>query len=139
MEKQLWPTVPSGYLEPGVPDFPRWGEAAPLLALSERLHSEMCALASEIDDFGTRVSDPEVVNHLVIRLAGTGLSIAEILHSVSGKLDRSLIDLDHWLEVLERSMTLSVRFAMPVVQRKPPSRSCAITRRCRAEATGDSS
>ncbi|NIH99243.1 hypothetical protein [Mycolicibacterium fluoranthenivorans] len=101
MEKQLWPTVPSGYLEPGVPDFPRWGEAAPLLALSERLHSEMCALASEIDDFGTRVSDPEVVNHLVIRLAGTGLSIAEILHSVSGKLDRSLIDLDHWLEVLE--------------------------------------
>lgn len=100
MDKQLWPTAPSGHLEPGVPDFPRWGEAAPLVALSERLYSKTCTLASDIDDFGTRVSDPAVVNHLVIRLAGTGLSIAEILHSVSGKLDRSLIDLDHWPDVL---------------------------------------
>ncbi|ETZ98340.1 hypothetical protein I546_6897 [Mycobacterium kansasii 732] len=84
-----------------MPDFARWGEAAPFVALSERLHSKTCTLASNIDDFGTRVSDPAVVNHLVVRLAGTGLSIAEILQSVSGKLDRSLIDLDHWLEVLE--------------------------------------
>jgi len=84
-----------------VPDFARWGDAAPFVALSERLHSKMCTLASDIDDFGTHVSDPVVVNHLVSRLAGTGLSIAEMLHSVSGKLDRSLIDLDHWQEVLE--------------------------------------
>jgi len=101
MDQQLWPTAPSGHLEPGVPDFARWGDAAPFVALSEHLHSKMCTLASDIDDFGTHVSDPVVVNHLVIRLAGTGLSIAEILHSVSGKLDRSLIDLDHWQEVLE--------------------------------------
>lgn len=84
-----------------MPDFARWGEAAPFVALSERLHSKMCRLASEIDDFGTRVSDPVVVNHLVLQLAGTGLSLAGIVHSVSGKLDRSLFDLDHWLKVLE--------------------------------------
>lgn len=40
-----------GYLGPGVPDFPRWGEAAPFVALSERLYSKTCTLASDIDDF----------------------------------------------------------------------------------------
>lgn len=101
MDNELWPTMPNERTEPGVPNFPRWGEAAPLVAQSARLHSKMCTLASDIDDLGTRVSDPAVVDHLVTRLAGTGLSIAEILHSVSGKLDRSRIDLDHWLNVLE--------------------------------------
>lgn len=101
MDKQLWPTAPSGHLEPGVPDFPRWGDAAPFVALSERLFSKTCTLASDIDDFGTRVSDPAVVNHIVNRLACMGWQIADIVHSLSGKLDRSMIDLDHWLEVLE--------------------------------------
>lgn len=101
MDKQLWPTAPGGYLEPGVPDFARWGEAAPFVALSERLYSKTCTLASNIDDFGTRVSDPAVVNHIVNRLAFVGSHIADIVHSLSGKLDRSMIDLDHWLEVLE--------------------------------------
>ncbi|WP_373235080.1 hypothetical protein [Mycobacterium marinum] len=101
MDEQLWPTAPSGHLESGVPDFPRWGDAAPFVALSERLFSKTCTLASGIDDFGTRVSDPAVVNHIVNRLACMGWQIADIVHSLSGKLDRSMIDLDHWLEVLE--------------------------------------
>lgn len=84
-----------------MPDFARWGEAAPFVALSERLYSKTCTLASDIDDFGTRVSDPAVVNHIVNRLAFMGSHIADIVHSLSGKLDRSMIDLDHWLEVLE--------------------------------------
>lgn len=92
------PTEPT---EPGVPDFARWGEAAPFVALSECLYSKTCTLASDIDDFGTRVSNPEVVDHIVNRLAFMGSHIADIVHSLSGKLDRSMIDLDHWLEVLE--------------------------------------
>lgn len=100
-EQQLWHTAPSGRLEAGVPDFARWGEAAPFVALSERLYSNTCTLASDIDDFGTRVSDPAVVNHIVNRLAFVGSHIADIVYSLSGKLDRSMIDLDHWLEVLE--------------------------------------
>ncbi|EHB57978.1 hypothetical protein MycrhDRAFT_0414 [Mycolicibacterium rhodesiae JS60] len=101
MENEIWPTMPIGSTEPGVPDFARWGEAAPFVALSERLFSKTCTLASDIDDFGTRVSDPAVVNHIVNRLAFMGSQIAHIVHSLSGKLDRSMIDLDHWLEVLE--------------------------------------
>lgn len=84
-----------------MPDFPRWGDAAPFVALSERLFSKTCTLASDINDFGTRVSDSAVVNHIVNRLACMGWQIADIVHSLSGKLDRSMIDLDHWLEVLE--------------------------------------
>ncbi|MDO3103722.1 hypothetical protein P5W02_13275 [Mycobacteroides abscessus subsp. abscessus] len=84
-----------------MPDFPRWGDAAPFVALSERLFSKTCTLASDIDDFGTRVSDPAVVNHIVNRLAGMSLISADIVRSLAGKLDRSMIDLDHWLEVLE--------------------------------------
>lgn len=101
MDKQLRPTAPNGNLEPGVPDFARWGDVAPLVALSERLHSKTRTLASDIDDFGTRVSDPAMVNHIVNRLAFVGSHIADIVYSLSGKLDRSMIDLDHWLEVLE--------------------------------------
>lgn len=101
MHNELWPTMPIERTEPGVPDFPRWGEAAPFVALSERLYSKTCMLASDIDEFGTRVSDPAVVNHIVNRLAFMGSRIADIVHSLSGKLDRSMIDLDHWLEVLE--------------------------------------
>jgi len=101
MDEQLWPTAPSGHLEPGVPDFPRWGDAAPFVALSERLFSKTCTLASDIDDFGTRVSDPAVVNHIVNRLAYMSLISADIVRSLAGKLDRSMIDLDHWLEVSE--------------------------------------
>jgi hypothetical protein len=61
----------------------------------------MCTLANDIDAFGTRVSDPLVVNWIATRLAGTGLTIAEIVRSLSGKLDWALIDPDHWLEVAE--------------------------------------
>jgi len=101
MENELWPTIPDERTEPGVPDFARWGEAAPVVALSERLYSKTCTFASNIDDFGTRVSDPAVVNHIVNRLAFMGSHIADIVHLLSGKLDRSMIDPDHWLEVLE--------------------------------------
>lgn len=101
MDEQHWPTGPSGYLEPGVPDFARWGEAAPLVALSERLYSKTCTLASHIDDFGTRVSDPAAVDRIVNRLAFMSSHIAEIVRSLAGKLDRSMIDLDHWFEILE--------------------------------------
>ena len=101
MDEQLWHTAPSGHLEAGVPDFARWGEAAPFVTLSERLYSKTCTLASGVDDSGTRVSDPAVVNHIVNRLAFIGSHIADIVYSLSGKLDRSMIDRDHWLEVLE--------------------------------------
>lgn len=88
MHNELWPTMPIERTEPGVPDFPRWGEAAPFVALSERLYSKPCMLASDIDEFGTRVSDPAVVNHIVNRLAFMGSRIADIVHSLPGKLDR---------------------------------------------------
>lgn len=101
MDEQLSRTAPSGYLEPGVPDFGRWGDAAPFVALSERLHSKTCTLAGDIDIFGTRVIDPAVVNHIVNRLAYMSMHLGDIVRSLGGKLDRSMIDLDHWLEVLE--------------------------------------
>ncbi|MEX3653887.1 hypothetical protein ABFW14_12220 [Mycolicibacterium fortuitum] len=101
MDEQLRPIATSVFLDQGVPDFARWGDAAPFVALAERLHSKTCTLASDIDDFGTRVSDPAVVNHIVNRLAHMSMQIADIVHSLSGKMDRSMIDLDHWLEVLE--------------------------------------
>ena len=101
MDEQIWPRMPIESTQPGVPDFPRWGEAAPIVALSERLFSKTCTLASDIDDFGTRVSDPAVVNHIVNRLAYMSLISADIVRSLAGKLDPSMIDLDHWLEVSE--------------------------------------
>lgn len=72
-----------------------------MVALSERLYLKTCMLASDIDEFGTRVSDPAVVDHIVNRLAFMGSHIADIVQSLSAKLDRSVIDRDHWLEVLE--------------------------------------
>jgi hypothetical protein len=58
-------------------------------------------LAGDTDEFGTRASNPAVVDHIVNRLAFTGSHIADIVQSMSVKLDRSSIDRDHWLEVLE--------------------------------------
>lgn len=42
-----------------------------------------------------------MIDHVVNLLAFMGSHIADIVHSLAGKLDRSTIDLDHWLEVLE--------------------------------------
>ncbi|OKH76816.1 hypothetical protein EB72_22855 [Mycobacterium sp. SWH-M1] len=101
MNNEIWPRMSIESTESGVPDLPRWEDAAPVVALFERLFSKTCTLASDIDDFGTRVSDPAVVSHIVNRLAYMSLISADIVRSLAGKLDRSMIDLDHWLEVSE--------------------------------------
>ena len=84
-----------------MPDPSRWGDAAPIVPLSERLHLKVCTLASDIDAFGTSVSDPAVVNHIINRLAFTSAKIVDIVGSSSGMLDRSMIDPDQWFEVLK--------------------------------------
>lgn len=101
MVRELWPTPPGEPTEPGVPDFARWGEAAPFVAQSEYLHSKMCTLSLDIDTFGADVGDHVVVNWIVNRLAGTGLTIADIVRALSVRLDWTNIDPDHTLEVME--------------------------------------
>ena len=100
MENQLSPTR-SRRAEPGERDAGGCSQAAPLVAQAARLHTEMCTFANDLDVRGTAVSGPVVVNRIVSRLAGTGLTTAEVIRSLSGKLDWSLIDLDRRLEVAE--------------------------------------
>ena len=101
MASELWPTPPGEPTEPGTPDFARWGKAAPFVAQSEYLHARMCTLSLDIDAFGAEVGDPAVVNWIVNRLAGTGLTIADIVRSLSTGLNWATIDPDHTLEVME--------------------------------------
>jgi len=101
MVRELWPTPPGQPTDPGVPDFTRWGDSAPFVAQSEYLHAQMCTLSLDIDAFGADVGDPAVVNWIVNRLAGTGLTIADIVRSLSARLNWAIIDPDHTLEVLE--------------------------------------
>src|SRR3954471_21896175 len=101
MAIELWPTPPGEPTEPGIPDFARWGEAAPFVAQSEYLHARMCTLSLDIDALGSEVGDPAVVNWIANRLAGTGLTIADIVRSLAARLNWATIDPDHTLEVME--------------------------------------
>jgi hypothetical protein len=47
----------------------------------------MCTLSLDIDAFGADVGDPAVVNWIVNRLAGTRLTIADIVRSLSTRLN----------------------------------------------------
>ncbi len=61
----------------------------------------MCTLSLDIDAAGLDAGDPAVANWLVNRLAGTGLTIGEIVRSLSMMLNAAVIDRDHTIEVLE--------------------------------------
>lgn len=61
----------------------------------------MCTLSLDIDTFGADVGDPAVVNWIVNRLAGTGLTIADIIRSLSVRLNWGLLDTDPTNEVME--------------------------------------
>jgi hypothetical protein len=108
--RELWPTPPGRFTELGVPDFKRWGDAAPLVASSEHLHRLMCTLSLDVDAVGLASGDPAVVNSVVTRLAGTGLIIADIVRSLSMTLDSTHIDPGHTVEVLEKFSTARQTF-----------------------------
>lgn len=99
--RELWPTPPGRPTEAGVPDFGRWGDAAPLVAQSEHVHHLMSTLSLDIHATGLDAGDPAVVNWLVNRLAATSLTMADIVRSLSMMLNGSLIEPDHTIEVLE--------------------------------------
>jgi hypothetical protein len=101
MARELWPRPPGQPTESGVSDFERWGEAAPFVAQAEYLHSQMCTMSRDIDAFGADVGDTAVVNWIVNRLAGIGLTIADIVRSLSTRLNWATINPDHTLEVME--------------------------------------
>jgi hypothetical protein len=90
--RELWPTPPGRPTEPGVPDFERWGDAAPLVAQPEHLHRLMCTLSLDIGTAGLDAGDPAVVNWLVNRLAATSLTIADIVRSLSMTLNSADIE-----------------------------------------------
>ena len=61
----------------------------------------MCTLSLDIDAAGFDAGDPAVVNWLVSRLTGTGLTIADIVRFLSMRLNSAFIEPDHTVEVLE--------------------------------------
>jgi hypothetical protein len=61
----------------------------------------MSTLSLDIDAVGLDAGDPAVVNWLVNRLATTSLTIADVVRSLSMRLNSALIEPDHTIEVLE--------------------------------------
>jgi hypothetical protein len=61
----------------------------------------MCTLSRDVVGPRLDAGDPAVVNWLVNRLAATGLTIADIVRSLSMTLNNAFIDPEHTIEVLE--------------------------------------
>jgi hypothetical protein len=61
----------------------------------------MCTLSLDIDAVGPVSGDPAVVNWVVTRLAGTALTIADIVRSLSMTLNSAVIDPARTVEVPE--------------------------------------
>ena len=97
--RERWPQEPGVPAGTDIPDFNRWGDAAPLIAHSETLRTRMYILDGDLREVES-VGDPAVVNRLVRNLAGVALAQADVLGSLAMRLRTDLLAGDQVPDVL---------------------------------------
>lgn len=97
--RERWPQEPG--LPPGadMPDFNRWGDAAPLILHSEILRTRMYIFGGDLREVEL-VGDPAVVNRVISNLSGVALAQADVLAGLATRLRTDLLAADQVADVL---------------------------------------
>ncbi|KRQ24607.1 hypothetical protein BKG82_13235 [Mycobacteroides chelonae] len=98
--RERWPQEPGLPAGADMPDFNRWGDAAPLILHSETLRTRMYILDGDIREVES-VGDPAVVNSIVRNLAGVALAQADVLGGLAMRLRTDLLAADQVADVLD--------------------------------------
>lgn len=98
--RERWPQEPGVPAGTDVPDFNRWGDAAPLIAQSETLRTRMYILDGDLKVVES-VGDPAIVNMILSNLAGLEIAQADVLGGLTLRLRTDLIAKERITDVLE--------------------------------------
>lgn len=98
--RERWPQEPGVPVGEDMPDFNRWGDAAPLILHSETLRTRIYILNGDLKEVEP-VGDPAVVNRIIRNLAGVSLAQSDILGSLAIRLRTDLLAPDKVPDVVD--------------------------------------